>query len=427
MNLTILKRITIALVFVCRFESAHCQENYLPGYIIQTNKDTLKGFIDYKNWRANPKEIVFKEKLTDKKFHCTPQNIKGFGVADEFYESAIVKREIDRPNELNPQLDLKTDTVFLQTIVRGAKSLYYYLPLQSRGHFYVKHDSSSFFELLVYKKYITDNSSGKFESKNTKYFNQLLLYLDNCETLRKSIRQVNYTQKDLKNLFTTYYNKCTETKINFEKKTEKDIVEFGIVAGPVLNSINFSGNLGNDDTESLTNTKYKSNVNFSGGIFLETTFARARRRLSMYNELLFTKSKFSGSYTNYYDASDLSNYYTSNTNFGFSFLKFNNMIRYKYVLGKLPLFVNGGFSIGYVSVNDNHKTKTFSHNTVPIETYALDESAIRKLDFGLIGGLGAMLKKYSFEVRYEHNKGTYNTTTANSTMQRVHFLFGYRF
>jgi len=56
----------------------------------------------------------------------------------EAYESAIVKAEIPYPDVNNPQLELKTDTAFLQTIVSGAKSLYFYLPAKGRDHFYIK-------------------------------------------------------------------------------------------------------------------------------------------------------------------------------------------------------------------------------------------------------------------------------------------------
>jgi hypothetical protein len=36
------------------------QTNYKPGYVVTLKGDTLRGFIDYKEWIKNPKYISFK-------------------------------------------------------------------------------------------------------------------------------------------------------------------------------------------------------------------------------------------------------------------------------------------------------------------------------------------------------------------------------
>ena len=41
--------------------SLFSQQNFVPGYIIQQGGDTLKGFIDYRNWAKNPAKIKFKK------------------------------------------------------------------------------------------------------------------------------------------------------------------------------------------------------------------------------------------------------------------------------------------------------------------------------------------------------------------------------
>lgn len=41
------------------------QSNYNPGYVVNTNGDTLKGYINYREWYKTPKSIEFKTNLND--------------------------------------------------------------------------------------------------------------------------------------------------------------------------------------------------------------------------------------------------------------------------------------------------------------------------------------------------------------------------
>ena len=36
------------------------QTNYQPGYIVQNSGDTVKGFINYQEWRYSPSAVAFK-------------------------------------------------------------------------------------------------------------------------------------------------------------------------------------------------------------------------------------------------------------------------------------------------------------------------------------------------------------------------------
>jgi len=89
-----IKRITIAFLLILVSQVSYSQENYLPGYLLPSNGDTLAGFIDYRNWDKNPEKIFFKENLSDNKSDYSPNDIRGFKVLDEFYESAAVQINI---------------------------------------------------------------------------------------------------------------------------------------------------------------------------------------------------------------------------------------------------------------------------------------------------------------------------------------------
>ncbi len=47
------------------------QQNFLPGYIVSNNEDTIKGWIDYKDWEKNPDAIKFKQD-NGQTFHYNP-------------------------------------------------------------------------------------------------------------------------------------------------------------------------------------------------------------------------------------------------------------------------------------------------------------------------------------------------------------------
>ena len=55
-----------------------CQTNFYKGYVIKNNGDTLKGYIDYREWVYSPKKITFKNNNVVDSF--TPDDIKGFEI-----------------------------------------------------------------------------------------------------------------------------------------------------------------------------------------------------------------------------------------------------------------------------------------------------------------------------------------------------------
>lgn len=52
--------------------------------------DTVRGFVEHRNWDRNPSKIFFKSDLTSAVKVCSPLEIRSFFVKDEVYESAII-------------------------------------------------------------------------------------------------------------------------------------------------------------------------------------------------------------------------------------------------------------------------------------------------------------------------------------------------
>lgn len=136
-----LKKLVLFSVWILFSYLSYSQENFLPGFVINNSGDTLKGFIDYRNWAINPKVVDFKSPATSHPTTFIPPDIKEFSVKDEIYVSGIVEVENTSIEENRLQYDSKlkitVDTIFLQTLLRRKKGLYYYMNNNGRVNFMI--------------------------------------------------------------------------------------------------------------------------------------------------------------------------------------------------------------------------------------------------------------------------------------------------
>ncbi|HEY4197083.1 MAG TPA: hypothetical protein VGM63_16185 [Mucilaginibacter sp.] len=109
------------------------QSNYKPGYVVTLKGDTLRGFIDYKEWNASPTAINFKTVIADSKSRkLTPEEIKFFNVNGlESYQryTGPISMDATDVNHINNGRDtsFRTATVFFKVLQKGANlALYSY-------------------------------------------------------------------------------------------------------------------------------------------------------------------------------------------------------------------------------------------------------------------------------------------------------------
>lgn len=138
----------------------------------------------------------------------------------------------------------------------------------------------------------------------------------------------------------------------------------------------------------------------------------------------FSTYKVLGSYKEY--GKDNS-YSVTTTEIGYSYLNIVNLFRFKYPIGRLSLFINGGISNGFSINETNYKrieSKFFALDSV-VEGLALDDT--RKCEQSLVLGTGVKYGRFSLEIRYENGNGMSKYTTLSSSTSRYNFLLGYRF
>lgn len=408
------------LLFFC-FLISFSQKNYLSGFIISSDNDTVYGYVDYRNWESNPGIVFFKKTLEDDKQGYSPVDIKEFGVLDEKYMSAVIETELssDKTNDLSydAELNIVKDTGFLQTLVKGEKSLYLYRSKLGKEQYYIGRDSS--YDLLVYKKYLKDQEGKSVIVENRRYIGQLILYLKDCSTIQQKLQNTTYQQNSLEKLFLSYYD-CTHSEFEFHKKTEKVNLEFGVLAGMSLTSLKFKS----ASYVYLSSAKYQPSIDYSTGFFLDIILPRNNGRWSIYNELLLSSYEVSGQYEIYEHAS---NYTIVQTSFGYCYLKMNNMVRIKFPVRKTFLYFNAGISSGIALVEKNYtkvESVLFTQNRIT-EGKALDKT--RKFEIGVLGGIGVRVKRFSCEMRYEYASGMSDYNALVSSTNRLYLLLGFRF
>lgn len=415
------KSITSLFLFFSFFFTVFAQENYLRGYLTLSNGDTSQGYIDYRNWAANPNRIYFKNNLNDTRKQYTPLQIKGFSVSDEQYESAIVSTEISpiSANELNfePALIFRTDTTFLQTMIQGRKSLYFYKNNLGTDQFYIK--SGAKYELLIYKKYLENHNKANYVIENEQYKEQLNAYLSDCPTLSSQLTALKYEKKSMEDLLVTYYREA-QLPIGFQKKTEKASTQFGVTAGGSYTALKFKSG----DFPELVNANFEPSLNITGGLFFEIVTPRNRKKWSIYNELTIAAYKAKGVYEEYFNEE---RYNINRTQIGFTYLKLNNLVRFKQPVGKSFFFANAGISNGFAlqSTNTNEVESKFYGPVTFEKVRALNE--FRKYEQSALLGVGFIHKHLSAELRYELGNGMAKYTVLKSVTHKCYFLISYSF
>ena len=412
----------LMVVFLSKSGKVFAQENYVPGYVIRSTGDSINGFVDYQNWINNPLKISFKKKMNEPSENLTPVNTIEVSVEGEKYRGAIVQAESGpwKTEELNYSKELiyRTDTIFLQLLIDGSKSLFFNKDMNGKTQLYIHKNTG--YELLTYKKYLEEKDGAILSIENKRYFGQLSLYLEGCSTISDRIKFTDYNDVSMKKLFLAYYN-CTKEAITFNRVSDKTVFKFGLMVGLSNTSLKFKS--AQSDWDYLEKGSLNSSTNISGGVYLNIAFPGLRNRWLLHNDLCYTSFNISGDYYN----ANLIYPTTYHFDFSFSYVKLNTMIRYEFSPAKTTLFLNGGISNGFMMSNKNYlKEVKDVFGVFKTEESNVFES-FKKHEIGIIAGAGIQFKKISIEARYETTNGFLENYFISSKVNRVYLLVGYQF
>lgn len=135
------------------------QSNYKPGYVVTLKGDTVKGFIDYREWGMTPESIDFKVALTDKNIaKYTPEDLNSFNITglESYirYNGAISTNPTD-PDQVENYRDtsFSTGTFFLKVLEKGDRIALYSYKDRLKMHFFIGDGPDYTPKELIYRIY----------------------------------------------------------------------------------------------------------------------------------------------------------------------------------------------------------------------------------------------------------------------------------
>jgi len=185
------------------------QGNYRQGFVITQKGDTVKGYIDLKEWSSNPTDINFKAAL-DK----SPARVFTLNDIDYFeipnvtaYRRFTTSISLDETNiqRLQHERDIskKIATVLLKQEQRGKNVTLYSYQDNLKERFYISDNQAGNVTELTYRIYfVANNANNVSTTSQNAYKQQLLLLAQRFDTyndnIRSLIEEAEYQRSDLK-------------------------------------------------------------------------------------------------------------------------------------------------------------------------------------------------------------------------------------
>lgn len=129
----------------------------------------------------------------------------------------------------------------------------------------------------------------------------------------------------------------------------------------------------------------------------------------------------------YLQITNASNSTLHHVEIGGTYIKLNNLIRYRFFTGKNTLFFNAGISNGIAVkvINNDYQTIQY-YTTITNESKEAIEG-FRKHEQSLILGIGYQFDKFSLEYKFEKTNGMTTYADLGSSVIRNYFTVNYSF
>lgn len=156
------------------------QTNYHPGYILKSNGDTLKGYIDSREWAESPRSINFKiSKDAQEVQQFDPKSANGFGI-DGMESYISFKGQISNDRNHFPDIAERLDTskrqsdIFLKLVTSGSYLSFYSQAEGTKNRYFVAEKNAQPIE-LKYNQYYNEEH---LAIERPFYKGQLIFYIN---------------------------------------------------------------------------------------------------------------------------------------------------------------------------------------------------------------------------------------------------------
>ena len=417
-----MKYLRTLLIFIAFPTFLFAQSNYKPGYAVNQRGDTLKGFIDLREWDLNPQSVSFKKVVSD-------ANSTQFGPAEVKYVevsgltafrsySGLITNDSTNPDnragdETAPDTSMRMAAIFLKVVDAGSKvTLYSYKDEYKTRYFIAEAPDFKAVELIYRASKLSEqNTYRKQLSATALRFNEL-----DDQTITR-IARAEYGEDDLVKITNKINHISTEA---YQKKhyTGKSY-NFFVGAGVNINNTSPSADAPYYGSGGRAATSYRPAVFLGVNLFGNP----ATRRLQFRVELSAAQSQYKSLYT-----SDYSPYLPTEASYDELALSVTPMIIFNfYNADNLKIFGGAGISFSHYSFSNSY-LGTQNHDGSESDIAANDPYYFNTFDNTFVLRAGVQVGKHliifgDYQSGVSSTKGGYFELSSTCEHVGLNYLF----
>ncbi|HMP99214.1 MAG TPA: outer membrane beta-barrel protein [Cyclobacteriaceae bacterium] len=370
-------------------------QRFSPGYIIQKG-DTIRGYVQDKDVNRSHASCTFKRDMNGTATDYKPFDIDGYGI-ENFKVYASRKMQVN---------DSTIVDGFAEFIVHGNVNFFIY-----KSQFFAEKDGA-IKELRITRTIVYQGNEQKMLKRN-EYHGVLASMMTDCPDFTPRIFETALTQNKLEVLISDY-NKCVNpTNVIIYKENIPNVkLSFGLSGAYLF--LNWGGNLLENEYPTYDLDALRSSSSFAAGAFIEATFPRFSKKMSLRTELLWmSAAQFNSTKT--ISTPTPNENLTTQIEVGFSAIKIPVLVKYNFSPGnKIEPFVNLGPTINIISeqYNQQIQTRELAGN---VSTQQSSPFNYQSLTPYLTGGIGARINFtesifVELEGRFEYGGSAINSS-----------------
>ena len=265
--------LSCVILFATYQNSLGQENNFLPGFVVTSNNDTIRGSIQFKDRSFNSDNCVFKEASNSNPKTYKPGEIKSYSIGNKgsFYSHGV-------------STDVQIRNVFLECIVSGKVSLYNFDDryfMESKGRVQ---------EIVVTKSTVKEGDK-VYTMDLPVYKGILQTEMNDCPTIHQNISKTGFTKKELTQLFVDYHKCIGEDFTTYESEAGKIKVRFGLGVGVVASF--FDLNSGGDPSFTYIDSKDPlQDVAVTPSLLMEFTVSGKKNKLRIRSGLSYYSNEY---------------------------------------------------------------------------------------------------------------------------------------
>lgn len=412
-------KIVLLLFFLSSPVFLQAQSSFTKGFVVTADGDTLKGFINDKDWDFHPNKIQFKQTEEGKVVEYTPKDLKMLQT-ESGKNFEVFTAEINQTPRKEISFDSKEKmeerTFFAQPIIKGVLSFYYYQSPNYEKHYLVQKGTDDLMELLEinYKKKPNREVLAVTEKR---YIQQLKKLTYDCNVLDDKLKDLKLDMDEITD-YVREYNTCKSAlEKDFTNMYKKSGVkwEANLFGGFNRNSISFAS--AGDTYKFMNAMDFGSRTGFAFGGGVNVILNKWNERWSAGLEWSTFKQEFEDEAT--INNGGISILYKAR--FETNINSLNLLVRYYLSQKSLRPYLK--FGVGKARAGQTEKNSVTGESQFITNEYddiqEIDQSTTR-----YIFGTGLNFSKFYLEARYSFGNGFEPIPRLDTKANEMYILLG---